>query len=209
MNKAQLAAAILSEGHRADLTDETDGWIARIEEMIARDVRSWEQVTTVTLGDSDRPDVTLPIFTLPSDWLSERVLWVPIGDTTKSRALEKRSHVELRSIALEAPAAHYAIRNGTVEVRGDPGEEMEAEYFKRFAALSADEDTNALLTNHSELYISAGLYFLHRFQEDRETAQDHLSAYTYTRDQLNALAAHTMGGQTIAPAFNFTVRSAY
>jgi hypothetical protein len=203
MNKQELAAELLDQSHRPDLSTKTDVFINLAEGMIARDVRATEQITSVVLLDVDRLVAEGPTYTLPADYLIDRAVWS--SDTDYAKALEKKGLAEIRRLPLSAPPSWFSISGLTIDIRGNPGEEagIELEYFGRIPALESDTDTNVLLANHPEIYIAAGLFFLYRYTQDMDFAQAFLDSFNHASKMLNELAATKIGGQSIAPAYNF------
>lgn len=210
MIRSELVTLILGESHRSDLAANVGDFIRGAEGMIARNVRATEIIETYTLTDSDRTVAGAATYVLPSGFLAARALWIPSTDG-RSIELESKSLFELRRLSSGASVSWYAIRGANVEFRGTPAEsaEIELDYYNRPAPLLLDTDTNDLLDEHEELYVSASLFFLHRYAQDFETAQGYLDSFNAAYKSLNEAAAHKIGGMSVAPVYNFHSESSY
>jgi hypothetical protein len=211
MIKSELATMILDVGHRPDLTTKTDMFIRQAEQMVERDVRAIEQVIWgATLVNANRTGVGLSTYTLPVDFLAERVFWNP--DTTRARPLASKSLGELRSLNASAPVLYYAVRGLVVEFRGNPADTdvIPFDYFASMPVLSATPGANILLDAHEELYLAAALFFLKRYVEDFDAAQGYLDSFNHATLKVNEAAMFKLGSQSAAPApYNFNVQGSY
>lgn len=210
MIKTELATMLLDVAHRPDLATKTDMFIRQAEAMIARDVRAIQQVVWgATLTTVNRTGAGLPTYTLPTDYLAERVFWNP--DANKSDPLESKSLGEMRSLAISAPVLWYSIRGTVIEFRGTPADAdvITYDYFKRLPAISAVDADNLLLNAHEDLYLSSALFYLHKYEQNLELAQAQLSSFTHATEGVNAEAMFKLGSQSPAPTSNFQTRSSY
>jgi hypothetical protein len=210
MIKTELAAMILDVAHRPDLSTKTDMFIRQAEAMIARDVRAKEQVVWgSTFTTANRTGAGLPTYTLPTDWLAERVIWSP--DSTRSDPLESKSLGELRSLSSSAPPLWFAIRGLVIEFRGSPSDTdvIPYDYFKRMPAITAIDADNVLLNAHEELYLASALFYLHKYEQNLDLAQAQLSSFTHAVEGVNAEGAFKIGSASPAPVYNFQSRSAF
>src|SRR5678815_2280899 len=207
MIKTELAAMILDVGHRPDLTTKTDMFIRQAEGMIARDVRAKEQVVWgATLTTANRTGAGLPTYTLPTNYLAERVFYNPNANI--SDPLESKSLGEMRSLSASAPVLWYTVRGTVIEFRGTPADAdiITYDYFSKVAAVSAVDADNVLLNAHESLYLEAGLFFLHTWEQNLELAQAHLDVFTHTAKGVNAEAAFKHGSQSPSPPYNMQSR---
>lgn len=205
MDRTTLLAMVTDTAHRPDLTAKAPDFLRQAEAMIAREVRSIEQITLGSLDDTARITVGEPAFNLPSNFLLTRSIW--LGDTE----LRNTSLAELRRVDVSIDVQWYSIRGTVIEFRGNPAttDVFDVDYFARMAPLTLGGDTNALLNNHEELYLSAALFFLYRYTQDADLAQAFFQSFGVARDALNAAAANQIGGQAMAPAYNFSPRGRY
>jgi hypothetical protein len=205
MDRATLLAMVTDTAHRPDLVTQAPDFLRQAESMIAREVRSVEQITLGSLTDTSRVTVGKPSFNLPSNFLLARSIW--LGDVE----LRNTSLSELRRVDVSIDVQWYSIRGSVIEFRGNPAttDTFDLDYFSRMAALTAPADTNALLNNHEELYLSGSLFFLYRYTQDPDLAQAFFQSFGVARDALNAAAANQIGGQAMAPAYNFSPQGSY
>lgn len=211
MNKGELATALLDESHRPDLSTKTDSFIRNAEGMIARRIRALDMLQRGTITDSDRTAVDEPTFNLATGCLEVRAMWAPTNDGQYVE-LEPKSLFEIRRLTLSANVGWYAMSGGNiVEFRGNPSStlEIDYEYFGRPTALDLDADTTDLLTNHEEAYVSAGLFFLHRYTQDQDLAQGYLDSFREVTAALNESASRKAGAPSIAPVYNFSSGASY
>jgi len=209
-DRAALVTAILSESHRPDLSAEIDGFIRRAESLIASSLRSLEMVQATTIEDADRVTAGIPIFNLPTNCLDVRAMWAPTASGYQE--LRRKTLFEIRRLYSGADVLWYAPRAGNqVEFRGDPSADLiiDVEYFARLDALALSTDTNALLQDNEDIYLSASLFYLHRYTQDQDIAQGFLDSFNGLAAKLNELAAHKEGGADIASAYNFHTIPSY
>ena len=203
-NYGELKTLVENFSHRHDTTtvNRIPDFIQLAEGSIARDVRAVEMVTTTTLDEDDRTaDST--VYTLPSDFLAARQV-----TGTRSSAKYVLRHVslaELHEYGTSGDPQLFSTYAGSIEFRGAPAQDTEFTliYFSRPTALSNDNDTNDLLSNHPGLYLHAALAELHGYTQDIELARESAQAYRYNVDQANALAAQTRGAGEVKNGFNF------
>lgn len=198
MNYGELKTAILSDSHRADLTADVPRFIREAEGMIRRDLTAYE--LTAVLDETDRDSDGL--YNLPSGLLEIRNVFT---DDAPNGA-EPVAINQLRAIAANAPVIWYTVRGDQIEFRGVPATDAEIEiaYLGVPAALSADGDTNDLLTDHESLYIEGALFFLYKHTQDLELANAALETFTSILDKLNQqYARKTSKTSGNPPAYNF------
>lgn len=85
------------------------------------------------------------------------------------------------------PPGAYTIEGSNFVFAPTPGTSYTGllSYLKRFDALTADSDTNWLLTNHYDIYFYLGLSIGFGLAQDDEQATKWLTAYTNIKDKLN------------------------
>lgn len=150
------------------LKNDIDSWLARndisggsdvaqivtmCEAELARTVRVVDQLTTSTLTASSRNTA------LPSDYLSMRSVTL---DVTDGRTLEYMTSDVIRESNIWDASGNpraYTIEGSNLVLAPAPSSSLTVDivYWKRYAALSADSDTNWILTNHYDLYLFCAL----------------------------------------------------
>jgi hypothetical protein len=204
MNFGELKTKLLAYSHRADLSGEAAGFVSLAEGLIRRELRAYE--TSATLTDSDR--VADGLYALPATVDEVRTIYS--SDQGVSYSLEQVSATQLRELAGSAPVMWFTTRGSQIEFRGVPGTgaTLEVLYLGHPAALSADGDTNDLLTDHPALYLYGALFFLYQYTQDLELAQAALDTFSDTIEKLNQLHGRKAGGASIARARRFSNGSA-
>lgn len=194
LNYGTLKTQILEDAHRPNLTTKVDDFIRHAEGMIARRLRCSEMITRADITDSDRVTVDEGFFTLPSDFLEDRALFL---EGSPQIRLEKTSISELRTLRTSAPVRYYGIiGKSEIEFRGVPSDTatLELIYFARPAAFSDDADTNDILTNHEIIYLAGALNALFAYTQDRELAADAGNVFLDAVETLNEQAGRAFGG---------------
>lgn len=197
MTYSELKTAIANYSHRSDLTSDIPGFIRLCEGMIRRELNAYELTATLDEDDRDADGV----YNLPSTLLQVRAVYT---DDAPNGALNVGVN-QLRSIASNSPVIWYSVIGDQIELRGVPATDAEIEirYFGHPAALSADGDTNDLLTNHEGLYLYGSLFYLYQFTQDLALAQGALDTFNDIKDKLNEQHARKIGGAvTNTAAYN-------
>lgn len=144
--KSDVASFLL----RSDLSSDIATFVRMGEARIARRVRVRAQETTTTLN------VTSTTTALPTDYLAMRSV---TADASYRRALEMMTPETIRESAVwddSGDAKAYSIEGTNIVIApAQTSLTVDIVYFARFAALSADDDTNWLLTNAYDVYLYA------------------------------------------------------
>jgi hypothetical protein len=143
-----------------------------------------------------------------------RAVWFPSSSGNGSyRSLENKGIDELRTIPLSASVMWYTVRGLFVEFRGNPADAdvIPFDYFARLDTLvnPTDGTSNNVLQAHEEIYVSAALFFLHRYCQDMDIAQAYLDSFNAATKGVNEAATFRVGSQSPNPTYNFSSRSAY
>lgn len=200
LNYGTLKSQILEDTHRADLSSKVDDFIREAEGVIARRLRCAEMLTRVDLTDSDRVTADEGFYTLPTNFLEARAMWLTT-DTAGDILLEPVALAELRKFSSTSNVRAYSIVSKTeVEFRGVPSatDEIELLYFARPDEFSDDADVNAILTNHEGIYLNAAKSALYGYTQDLELAQAHYQIAIDVMEELNEQAGRMIGGQNTA-----------
>lgn len=159
---ATLKTDVATWMSRTDLTSHTPTFITLAEAMIRDDVRVRDMETTADIS-----------FTSQSASL-------PTGYLSMKRAFVDATWHELRYYVPDEFHDHqYSTLAGTPEIYTIEGDSMlvapapasatvKVNYYKAYDALSADGDTNWVLTNHYGIYLYAALFQAKSFIEDPE-----------------------------------------
>jgi len=155
---AGLKASVASWLKRSDLTSNIPDLITLAEARIARDLRIRNQLTFTTLSTTAGVDYVA----LPSDFLEIENISVT-GGSGVERSLTYQTPEQLDGRfpsggSTDEPAV-YTIMGQRLYLGPTPDAvySLPFKYYARFTALSADADTNWLLTNHPSIYLFATL----------------------------------------------------
>ena len=150
MTHAELKAAIASWLKRTDLTTAIPTFIQLAEARIARELRLRTQITFTTITASSGSAA------LPSDFLEFKAL-VYADDSTPIRVGSLEQVLTDRA-RINGYRPKFCMVTGDALQFGpsaDSSYDISAAYYAKFDALSADADTNWLLTNHPGVYLWA------------------------------------------------------
>lgn len=201
LNYGTLKTRILADAHRANLGDaKAADFVRSAEGVIARELRCAEMMTRASFTETDR--VSGAIYSLPSGWLQEGIIWNPDGFP-----MDKVGLAAIRRFSATMDMLLYCPLSATeIEFRGTPGTNAEFEqiYFKRPTTFSADIDTNDILTNHEDIYIQAGLAALYLFTQDLELAGTAADAAQAAIDTLNEQAGRLLAGAQAQGAYDLS-----
>ena len=150
---ATLKTAIGDFLNRDDLTSVIPTFIQMAEARINRELRHWQMETKTTASASGQ------YTTLPTDWIETIRLDVDGGPR-----LQLVSHAEMQAMRADAEdtggePCFYAFVAGQIELFPSPDSTytLNHVYVASITALSADDDTNWLMTAGPELYLYGAL----------------------------------------------------
>lgn len=154
-NFGTLKTAIADFLNRDDLTSVIPQFVGLAQGQFNRKIRSHRQITRASLT------IDAQFEALPADWLETIRITM---DANPIRVLTQMSMDDLTRYrtgtdnTTDAPV--YFSHNGTdIELFPTPSTSYTGEitYYAKIAALSADGDTNWLLTNHPDVYLYGSL----------------------------------------------------
>ena len=154
-NFGTLKTAIADTLNRDDLTSVIPSFVRLAEAQFNRKIRSHRQITRGSLTIDGQFEA------LPADWLETIRITM---DANPIRVLTQMSMDDLTRYrtatdnSTDAPV--YFAHNGTdIELFPTPSTSFTSEitYYAKITSLSADGDTNWLLTNHPDLYLYGAL----------------------------------------------------
>jgi|SRR5882672_428970 len=161
-----LKSDLLSWSARDDLAASTASFIMVAEAFLGRRIRLLDQETDTTLTASS-PDYTA---TLPAGFLGFKHLFVVGSSLPGTEYLPPNKFHELANSprdgfsVLTGAKTLYTIESGKVKLLAAAGATsdvvLNATYYGRLTALSDAAPSNALLTDHYDIYLHAGLVAL-------------------------------------------------
>lgn len=180
-NYGELKTAIGNWIHRTDLTSRIPEFISMAESRIANEVRVRNQHTRSTATASTQ------YVAMPSDFLEIKDIHINSDPVQPLTYLSPKALSEKFPSSTTGKPRFYTIQGDEFELKPIPSTDytLEISYIKRYAAFSADADTNWLLTNYPNIYLYASLIESAPFLYDNEG----LSTYTQLyKDAVNQLA---------------------
>lgn len=187
MNYGELKAAVLNWSARSDVASVMSDVVRMAEATIARDVRvrAMEKVATGTLSGG--------VAVLPADYLETRTLVID-GDVY--------AYVPPERYQLEqgqgSTAKHFTSVGLSLYVVGGGSGSYSLTYLGSFPALSADADTNWLLTNAPDVHLYAALKAASVFVKDAAAAQGYEALYQDAKNKVNSVdKASRFNGATV------------
>jgi len=189
-----LKASVASWINRTDLSAQIPDFVVLAEALIARTikVRSQETVVTGTL--------TGETLAHPTGMLSARRLLVadlPLDYLTPEQYAELKYATVSGGKFTSIGSTFYILGGASTDT-------YELTYIGTFTALSADTDTNFVLTNAPEVYLWAALHYAAVYMKDVNAATGYLSLYQAAMGLLNAQekeAKHSGGRMTVRAEF--------
>lgn len=140
---ADLKTSVASWLNRTDLTSVIPDFVRLAESEIARDlrIRAMQETTSATMVSG--------AITLPSDFLEARRLVV---DDQELSYVTPEEYQRLSRNGYST-VLYFTQIGQTLHVLNGESDTYSLTYWAKFDALSADADTNWLLTNHPDLYL--------------------------------------------------------
>ena len=154
-NYGTLKTAIADTLNRDDLTSVIPRFVGLAHAQFNRKIRSHRQIVRASLT------INTQIEAMPADWMETIRITMdgnPIRVLTQISVDDLTRYRTAVNDATDAPA--YFAHNGTdIEVFPTPSTSYTGQitYYAKITALSADGDTNWLLTNHPDLYLYGAL----------------------------------------------------
>lgn len=166
-NYVQLRADVADWLARDDLDDQIVRFITLAESDIAKELRVRGMETTTTLSVSAAP------VALPSRFLGARRLYLDV--TSDNRELTyltpERFHTARISQDVGNPTS-YTIEGDNLLFAPSPPTTVSVKmlYIKPFTGLVNDTDSNSILTNYYDVYLSGALKYGFKYMRDDEQA---------------------------------------
>ena len=183
MNYGQLKTAVTSWASRSDVV--AADMVALAEAEIRRDVRviAQEEIVTGSLVGGR--------FAVPADFLESRQLL--IGGKLYSFVTPEQYQIEQE---MQTTSRYFTRIGGYFYVVHGDAEAYSLLYCAAFDALSADADTNWLLTNAHDVYLFAAMKHAAIWLKDAASAQGYGAVYEAAVAKLNGSdKAARMAGQ--------------
>lgn len=167
---AELKTSLANWANRTDLsTTEIPEAIALAERRFSRSIFLPEQESETTLT------ATTEVVSLPSDLVSISDVYLNTDPRTYLEPMPLPTLRTTYSAQTTGKPQNYAIRGESMVLGPAPDTSytIKLAYFAKFAALGSGQTTNALLTDHPDVYIHGALAELYLLLYDTERANLH------------------------------------
>lgn len=162
---ATLKTGITDRLERSDLAAETAGWIALAQGkaysgMLAPDGRTWlipplrirDMINTASIT------VTAGAGTLPAGWIEFLRLKGSVTDSTNLEYVPPEIYWDFAgSVQNETPLLSYTTEGTSILTLPAGSDTLNAVYYAKLAAMSADGDADAVLTNAPHVWLNGAL----------------------------------------------------
>lgn len=174
-----------------DYTTQIPTFVALLEAKLNRTLRVIDMEETVAL-------VADPAADLPTDFLAVRSLRITDGGELEGTSL--RALHEAYEDVTGTPAM-FAIADGEIHLGPAPADEEDLTlvYFQAIPALSADNETNWLITNHPDIYLFGSLTMAEAFLWNDERIPLWKSALEEALDELRKHGIKKAHGGSLVP----------
>ena len=200
LNYGTLKTEIGLVSKRAALTTEITSCVRRCEGMIKRKLLGYELRETLTESDRSSEGV----YAEPTGCLFVQHIFTEDAND-RSYEIERVGHANIKQLKKSSLPLHYAHYESVIEFRGSPATDksMICHYIGHPVVFSSDGDTNVLLDEHEDIYISGSLFQLYSgYTEDLELAQAQLDIFSDAIDTLNDSIRRKLGGGIVAGGYN-------
>ena len=154
-NYGQLQAMIAKRLSRTNLGDVIPDFIALAESRLYTGSRDFDGVVPPLRLTGMLATESQSLSALPAGFLSlERLL---VNDGAGPRTLDYVTPERFASLAPTGFARYFTFQDGGIAVEGGQPASFTMSYYRRFAALTADSDTNWLLQTCPAAYLYAAL----------------------------------------------------
>lgn len=190
MSYSQLKTDITSYMHRGDLEPLLDGFIARAEARIYREVRALSMEATTQLTP------TQGVSALPADFLALREISYPVSASYQKLGSVGRGLITTYRGVTGNPL-YYSIQGFDVEIAPAPDGSITFDvlYWKRFPPLSDADPENEFETINPDLFLYASLIEAATYVRDYDYLPTVVQQYQEIMQKLNSDADTTRYGE--------------
>lgn len=151
---ATLKTAVANWLARSDLTSYIPDFVTFAQARVNREMRIRAMETALSSA------IASGVVAVPADYLELKHAYLNTDPVTKLERKEPGWIYEKYPIRSSDRVPYFIAREGSNFIFGpypDSAYTLKGIYFAKFAALSADADTDWILTNHPQLYLFAAL----------------------------------------------------
>lgn len=192
---AELKTAVGSWLNRADLTSRIPEFIFNAHASIFRTLRVREMETV-----DPAFSITGEYVALPATWCETRSIYLNTSPKRQLSYMDPDAQTFLFSSGTGVPT-YYTVVGSNFRFGPVPSGTYTATlvYYAKPAQMTADGDTNWLLTANPDVYLFRALIEAQGFLQDPQQAQTWAAAYSNARGELNAQSSRAkFGGNGMA-----------
>jgi hypothetical protein len=150
---SELKSSVADWMHRSGMTGVITDFIALCEADFNRRIRVAQmEVRATTTFDEGYEE-------LPSDFLEMRGVQVNSSPVKTLMYMTPQQMSEFYPTLAAGNPEYYTISGDEIRLNRTPTAEVEIAYYIRIPALSDDDPTNWILTNHPDTYLSGSMFF--------------------------------------------------
>jgi hypothetical protein len=148
---SELKTSLANWLHRSGLTSTIPDFITLCETDFNRRLR----IAQMEVRSSASFDEAYE--NLPTDFLELREIKIDSSTPVSLTYVTPQYMTEVYGTPISGTPAHYTIVDTTIKLDAIPGSDVEIAYYVKLDALSDDEPTNWMLTNHPDVYLYGSL----------------------------------------------------
>jgi hypothetical protein len=176
---SELKASLADWKHRSGLTGVTPDFIALCEADFNRRLRIAEmEVGATATFDEGYEDV-------PSDFLEMREIKVNSSPVRSLKYMTPQQMTEFYPTSGSGTPEFYTLVDHTIRLNTTPDDEVEISYYAPITALSDDEPTNWMLTNHPDLYLNGAMFYAETYVQNDKRAAGWKALYEMVLKQID------------------------
>jgi len=173
---ANLKIEIIDWSHRNDVDQKIDGFISLVEKDMFKTTRLHEALQVRGQETTSTASVSTKFFALPDQYFAFRSIRLDM-DTYSGRLTFKPSDGLFRRTGTGRPSYFTVGSQIEFDITPDQAYTVEVNYFKKPEPLSNTNTTNAVLTEHPDIYLNGALYYLFTYADDEAQANKYLQRY--------------------------------
>lgn len=177
-NYGDLKASVADWLARSDLTTAIPDFVRLTEVDMNRRLRTQDQETSTSLT------LTSGAASLPADYLEARAVYVSSSPTRLLRYATPTYLREMYPSDNAGTPAFYTVERGKLKVRPTTSNSIVLVYYQTITALSADGDTNWVLTSYPDAYLFGALSYSAMYTANEERVTNWRALYEAALKQI-------------------------
>lgn len=166
-NYTDLVKSITSWSHRNDVSTLIPDFIRLAEDEMYNNEESQLQADGIEATETLTASTSTAYLSLPSGFLTPRAMHIKYDDHSHEIFYQTPQNLKRRYTVKDIPF-NYTVIAGQIEFDVIPDEEysVKLDFYKRPDALTLDNQTNLVMTNHPNIYLYGALHQLFLWSED-------------------------------------------